>query len=208
MLPTLSPAAPPPGLPCAEACERNKGPILEHLLRHFVSTHRVLEIGSGTGQHAVHFAPALPRLVWQTTEREAEVDVVRAWLAVRPAPNLPAPLVLDVLGEWPADNWDAVFSANTLHIMSWAGVQAFFAGVGRVLAPRGLLAVYGPFNYHGEYTSPSNRDFDAWLRRRDPASGLRDVDAVHALAAEQGLDQLADHAMPANNRLLVWRRGR
>jgi len=195
------------GLPCAEACERNKAPILALLSEHFAGLGRVLEIGSGTGQHAAYFAPALPWLLWQASERPGELDAVRAWREANPAPNLPPPLELDVLGAWPADAWDGVFSANTLHIMGWRGVEAFFAGVGRVLVPGGVLAVYGPFNYHGTWTSPSNRDFDAFLRRRDPDSGLRDVEAVHALAAGAGLRPLADHAMPANNRLLVWRAG-
>jgi uncharacterized protein (DUF1810 family) len=196
----------PAGLPCSEACERNKEPILARLREHFAHLRWVLEIGSGTGQHAVHFASALPWLVWQTTERATEIAAVRAWLAAVPAPNLPPPLVLDVLGDWPAGSWDGVFSANTLHIMGWKGVQALFAGAGRVLEPGGVLAVYGPFNYGGTWTCPSNRDFDAFLRRRDPASGLRDVEAVHALAAGAGLQRVADHDMPANNRLLVWRR--
>jgi cyclopropane fatty-acyl-phospholipid synthase-like methyltransferase len=192
-------------LPCSQACERNKEPILALLRGHFARVKRVLEIGSGTGQHAVHFAPALPHLVWQTSERASEIDGVRSWLAARPAPNLPPPLALDVHDAWPDGPWDAVFSANTLHIMDWKGVEAFFRGVGSILDAEGLLAVYGPFNYHGEYTSPSNREFDAWLMRRDPLSGIRDVDAVHALAAAQRLACIADHALPANNRLLVWR---
>jgi SAM-dependent methyltransferase len=193
-------------LPCSEACGRNKGPILERLRGHFAGLRRVLEIGSGTGQHAAHFAPALAHLEWQCSEREDGIDILRAGLQAAPAPNLPPPCVLDVLGPWPDGDRDGIFSANTLHIMGWDGVRALFDGIGRVLAPGGIVAIYGPFNYGGTWTSDSNRDFDAFLRRRDPASGLRDAEAVHALARAVGLEAIADHAMPANNRLLVWRR--
>jgi hypothetical protein len=120
-----------------------------------------------------------------------------------------APVELDVLvTPWPAPPADAVFSANTLHIMGWPGVEAFFAGIATALAEDGAkLAVYGPFRYRGDYTSPSNAAFDDWLKRRDPASGIRDFEAVDALARAAGLTLAADHAMPANNQLLVWRRG-
>ena len=110
-------------------------------------------------------------------------------------------------GPWPTGPYDAVFSANILHIVGWPGVEAFFAGVGRVLDAAGMLVVYGPFNAGGTYTSESNRDFDAWLKARDPRSGIRDVEAVQALAAQVGLHTVDDVAMPANNRCLVWRRG-
>ena len=191
-------------LPFSEACERNKEPILDKLRVHFAAATRVLEIGSGTGQHALHFAAALPQLLWQTSEMPGQCDAVRAWLAARPLPNVLAPIALDVCGAWPAGPFDAIFSANTLHIMGWDGVCALFRGVAGCLAPNGVLAIYGPFNYGGRYTSDSNAAFDEWLRRRDPASGIRDHEAVDALARAAGLQPLADHAMPANNRLLVW----
>lgn len=193
-------------LPFSEACERNKEPILAQLRVHFASTRHVLEIGSGTGQHALHFAAAMPHLSWQPTEVPGELDGIRAWMASRPLPNLLAPRELDVRGSWPARSYDAVFSANTLHIMEWDAVRAFFRGVSRCLESGGVLAVYGPFKDDGRFTSEGNAAFDAWLRQRDPASGLRDIEAVHALATEAGLVAEADHAMPANNRLLVWRR--
>src|SRR5512139_2573099 len=139
-------------LPFSEACERNKGPILERLRVHFAAVRRVLEIGSGTAQHALHFATALPHLEWQTSERPGELDAIRAWLAVEPRPNVLAPLALDVRGAWPPGPWDAVFSANTLHIMDWEAVRAFFDGVARGLASGGVLAIYGPFNYGGHFT--------------------------------------------------------
>jgi hypothetical protein len=121
-------------------------------------------------------------------------------------PNTPKPIELDVRGTWPQARFDAVFSANTLHIMGWPDVQRLFAGLATVLATNAILAVYGPFNYGGTYTSDSNRDFDAWLKTRDPVSGIRDFEAVDALARGIGLQLAADVAMPANNRTLIWRR--
>ncbi|WCE06066.1 DUF938 domain-containing protein [Pseudoxanthomonas sp. JBR18] len=193
--------------PFAPACERNRDPILKVLRGAFAQARSVLEIGSGTGQHAVYFAGALPQLCWQTSERAEHLPGLRAWLDEADLPNTPAPLGLDVAqGPWPATRFDAVFSANTLHIMGWPQVQAFFAGLDAVLAADGTLAVYGPFNDGGTYTSDSNAQFDQWLKARDPVSGIRDVEAVDALAHGIGLRLEHDHAMPANNRLLVWRR--
>jgi SAM-dependent methyltransferase len=197
----------PEGLPFSAACERNKGPILEHLRRHLAGAVDVLEIGSGTGQHAVYFAAHLPHLRWQASERPENLPVLTARLAAEPSPNLAGAIALDVAaGPWPAARFSAVFSANTLHIMDWRAVQACFAGIGDALVPGGLLAVYGPFRYGGEYTSASNRAFDQDLKRRDPASGIRDFEAVDSLARHHQLALVADHAMPANNQLLVWRR--
>lgn len=197
--------------PYAPSCERNRDPILQVLRRCFAHSRRVLEIGSGTGQHAVHFAAALPHLTWQCSERAEHLPGIGLWLHEAALPNTPPALALDVRdGPWPAADYDAVFSANTLHIMDWASVQAFFAGVGALLgaaAPgAGTLAVYGPFNYAGRFSSDSNRQFDAWLKARDAASGVRDFEAVDALARAQGLALLDDVAMPAHNRCLVWRR--
>ena len=197
--------------PQAPSCERNREPILAVLRTHFADRHRVLEIGSGTGQHAVHFAAALPQLIWQCADVADNLPGIRLWLDEAALANTPAPLVLDVRGAWPASHYDAVFSANTLHILGWAEVEALFAGVDTVLAHAGaagggVLAVYGPFNYSGAFTSASNREFDAWLKARDPRSGIRDFEAVDALARGIGLRLLADIAMPANNRMLVWGR--
>ena len=167
----------------------------------------MLEVGSGTGQHAVFFAPALPDTVWQTSDVEENLPAVRLWLDDAKLPNLPPPLRLDVNGPWPDAQFDAVFTANTLHIMGWSEVGKFFAGLGKVLEPRGLLAVYGPFNYDGKFTSESNRAFDGYLKSRSSVSGIRDFEAVNGLAAGIGLKRLNDYAMPANNRLLLWVRG-
>ena len=195
------------GKPFAPACERNREPIRGVLRAAFADRREVLEIGSGTGQHAVHFAAAMPWLTWQCSDRGESLPGIRLWLDEAALPNTPPPLELDVVaGPWPSRRFDAVFSANTLHIMGWPAVQAFFSGVDRVLAETGALAVYGPFNYGGSYTSDSNRDFDAWLKARDPDSAIRDFEAVDALARAGGLALLDDIAMPANNRCLLWRR--
>jgi len=191
----------------SEACERNKQPILGMLRDELAESDRVLEIGSGTGQHAVHFARHMRHLEWQPTDRADYLPDLGARIAEEGTPNLLAPLELDVLQtQWPAVTADAVYSANTLHIMSWPEVEAFFSGVGQVLAVGGVLVVYGPFRYAGRFTSESNAAFDISLRERDPASGIRDIEAVNRLAETQGLALTADHAMPANNQLLVWAR--
>ncbi|HYM29148.1 MAG TPA: DUF938 domain-containing protein [Steroidobacteraceae bacterium] len=191
----------------SEACERNKGPILAVLRGELAASRAVLEIGSGTGQHAVYFSAHLPHLHWQPTEVPAQLPELAARIRLEGGPNLRAPLALDV-GErpWTAPAVDAVFSANTLHIMSWERVRDFFRGVGALLTTPGVLCVYGPFRYRGGYTSDSNAEFDRFLKGRDPLSGIRDFEALEALAHAEGLAFAADHDMPANNRTLVWRR--
>jgi SAM-dependent methyltransferase len=190
-------------LPMSEACERNKEPILAVLRTSFAEVRNVLEIGSGTGQHAVHFARYLSHLTWHPTEQLSYLPDLTARVQLEGSPNLRPPTVLDVRQSvWPVLSVDAVFTANTLHIMSWAEVTAMYRGIGEVLAPRGVLCVYGPFRYTGEYTSESNQGFDRMLKERDPRSGLRDVNAVTELAASYGLDLVADHDLPAFNRLL------
>jgi|SRR5579883_1729223 len=192
--------------PYAEACDRNRGPILEVLRDHFADRRHVLEIGSGTGQHAVYFAASLPQLIWQTSDLEPNLRGIRLWLAESALPNLPQPIALDVTGSWPDARFDAIFTANTLHIMSWADVCALFAALPKVLTADAVLAVYGPFNYAGRFTSPSNAAFDEWLKQRSPLSGIRDFTAVDELARSIGFALVEDRAMPANNRTLVWRR--
>ncbi|MHB1076233.1 DUF938 domain-containing protein [Thiobacillus sp.] len=191
--------------PFSESCVQNRDPILAILRPLFADRRHVLEIGSGTGQHAVYFAADLPHLVWQTADVPQHHPGIQAWLEEAALPNVLPPLALDVNDTaWRSGRYDAVFSANTLHIMGWPEVERFFAGVGAVLQAGGILAVYGPFNYGGRYTSESNARFDAWLKARDPASGVRDFEAVDALARSQGLVLQQDIAMPANNRTLVW----
>ena len=185
--------------PFSEASERNRAPILFHLKRIFRECKQVLEIGSGTGQHAAYFAPELPHLVWQASDVAEHLPGIREWM-----PD-PPPIELDVDKEWPAVPADAVFSANTCHIMSWPQVQRMFEGIGKMPSVT-TFCLYGPFHYGGDPTSESNARFDASLRRRDPASGIRDVEAVVALAKRNGFALTEDNAMPANNRLLVFQK--
>ena len=198
-------------LPFSQACENNQAPILEVLQTNFQDRQHVLEIGSGTGQHSVFFAPRLPQLVWQTSDLLASHESIAAWHQAHGAANLRAPVEFDLASSnWPqpadAVPFDAVFTSNTCHIVSWPLVARMFDLVGANLPAGGTLAIYGPFNYGGQFTSESNRAFDAWLRQRDPASGIRDFEAIHAQAQAQGLELQLDQAMPANNRTLVFRK--
>jgi SAM-dependent methyltransferase len=192
--------------PYAESCEQNREPIIAVLRRLFADRSLALEIGSGTGQHAVYFAPQLPHLHWQTSDRDENHPGINAWLDEYGLANVSPPLSLDVTGDWPERRFDAVFSANTAHIMSWPQVECFFRGVGQVLESGGCFALYGPFNFGGEYTSESNRSFDAWLQGRDPHSGIRNFEDLNGLAEGNRLTLMEDIAMPANNRILVWRK--
>ncbi len=192
--------------PYSEACERNKSPILAVLSNAFADRSAVLEVGSGTGQHALHFAQALRHLSWQPSDVAQNLPGLQAQFAGIELPNLRAPIVLDLDEDWAPLGCDAVFSANTLHIVSWSRVERFFRHVGTQLTEGGVLVVYGPFNSGGRFTSEGNAQFDAMLRVRDPASGIRDIEAVDVLARGQGFTLAEDIAMPANNRTLVWRR--
>ena len=193
--------------PFAPACERNRDPILAVLRPHFADRSRVLEVGSGTGQHAVHFAAAMPFLVWQTSDVAENLPGIRMWLDDAKLRNTPPPLVLDVDGnDWPAAPFDAIFSANTLHIMSWPEVERFFGALDAITTRDAKLAIYGPFNYGGAFTSASNAAFDESLKARAPHMGIRDIEAVDALARKAGFAMIDDVAMPANNRTLVWQR--
>ncbi|APO95888.1 DUF938 domain-containing protein [Xanthomonas vesicatoria] len=207
--------------PFSPASARNRDPILAVLQRHFADRHQALEIGAGTGQHAVHFAAAMPWLQWQASDHADHLPGMRQWLDEAALSNTPPPIAMQaVLTPTPGlaplptlpvlpdgqRGFDAIYSANTLHIMGWPQVQALFAGLPAVMAPQAVMAVYGPFNRDGQFTSESNRDFDAMLRARDAASGIRDAAEVDALAAQVGLQLVEDVEMPANNRCRVWRR--
>jgi SAM-dependent methyltransferase len=192
-------------LPFSAACERNQEPILQVLLVGFADRTQVLEVGSGTGQHAVYFAKHLAHLTWHPTEQLAYLPDLSARVKLEGTSNLRPPTLLDVRQSiWPVRAVDAIFTANTLHIMSWLEVQALYRGIGNVLSPGGVLYVYGAFRYGGRYTSDSNREFDLSLQARDHQSGLRDIEAVTALAAQYGLSLRADHDLPAFNRLLMF----
>ncbi|MFZ1446415.1 MAG: DUF938 domain-containing protein [Candidatus Dechloromonas phosphoritropha] len=192
--------------PHAPACERNSEPILDVLRDHFGDRRSVLEIGSGTGQHAIFFAARLPHLVWQASDREENLPGINAWLDEAGLPNTPPALELDVTASWPTGRYDAVFSANTLHIMAWAAVERLFAGLPGVLADQAKVAIYGPFNYGGRFTSESNAAFDLRLREDAPHQGIRDFEKVNGLAEMAGLELVEDRAMPSNNRCLIWRK--
>jgi len=191
--------------PFSQACENNKRPILTVLQQAFAGVDRVLEIGSGTGQHAVFFAEAMPWLTWQPSDRAEHLPGIRVWCEEAALANLAPPLELDVdATPWPIATTTAVFSANTAHIMSWPTVERFIAGVGALICSGGVFCLYGPFNYAGGYTSASNAQFDAWLRDRDPLGGIRDFEAIERLANAAGFVLQDDRPMPANNRTLVW----
>lgn len=194
--------------PFAESCEENKNDILPKLREWFADRSSVLEIGSGTGQHAVYFAEQMPYLQWHTSDRDENHVGIHQWLTEANLPNTHLPLSLNVKEQpWPSVEVDAVFSANTVHIMHWPEVELMFAGIGQLLPTQGLFALYGPFNYHGEFTSDSNARFDVWLKNRDPESGVRDFEALNALAEQAGMQLQEDAEMPCNNRLLCWRKG-
>lgn len=192
---------------CSPACERNKRPILERLQVWLAEVCSVVEIGSGTGQHALYFAEQLPWLRWQPTDTGEYFRMLARQLEqARPA-NLCAPLELDVRSPvWPVRSADAVFTANTLHYMSKGANEALVAGCAELLPPGGLLLVYGPFRYGGAFTAPSNARFDEWLKASDLQRGVRDFEWLEAVAAAQGLHLRDDVAMPANNQLLIWQR--
>lgn len=193
--------------PFAEACEENKWPILAVLQQQFADCRTILEIGSGTGQHAVFFAEQLPHLHWQPSDVAENLPGIRLWQGESQRDDLVAPFVLDLRKPaWPQDTYDGIFSANTVHIMGWPAVEILFAGVARVLAPGGRFCLYGPFKYDGVHTSENNARFDTGLRQRDPVSGVRDVTDLQRLAGSAGLSLVDDIEMPVNNRTLVWQK--
>lgn len=191
----------------SQSCENNKSPILTVLSKCFSANEKVLEIGSGTGQHAVFFSTALPHLTWQTSDQAQYLPNLIERLTLE-ANTLPSPFTLDVTQAWqlPLQEFDAAFTANSLHIMSHAMVEAFFSGLGNHLAATADLCIYGPFNYQGQYTSESNARFDIWLKQQDERSQIKDFEWICELASEQGFHLVEDHTMPSNNRLLHFRR--
>ena len=199
-------------LPFSQACENNQQPILEVLQQELKNSHHVLEVGSGTGQHSVYFAPCLTHLHWQTSDVYANHAIINAWHAAYPAPNLYAPLSFDISSDSIPINktinalYDAVFTANTLHIMSWSLVSKLFELVGDTLPLKGKFIVYGPFNENGRYSSDSNRQFDYSLRQRDSNSGIRALEDIIEVAEKQHLLLINRYKMPANNEILVFQK--
>ena len=193
--------------PYSESCERNQRPILKVLQETLTNQQHVLEIASGTGQHAVYFGRALPHLSWQTSELTQNHEGILAWLNEIKLPNVLPPITINVNDtKWPVGIVDTVFNANTVHIITWPEVERLFAGIARVLNPSGILCLYGPFKYKGEFTSESNARFDALLKSRNRNSGIRDFEAINRLAETHGLLLMKDVAMPNYNQTLVWQR--
>ncbi|KGK00206.1 MULTISPECIES: DUF938 domain-containing protein [Pseudoalteromonas] len=192
--------------PFSQACENNKNHILKALQPALQNAGSVLEIGSGTGQHSVFFAKKLPHLQWYTSDREVNHQGIKLWHDEVQLANLHPPLLLDLNDPWPVNKVDAIYTANTFHIVSWELITRFFAGVNQHLNQQGVVCVYGPFKYKGEFTSPSNDEFNSLLQSRDSLSGIRDFEAVEQLAVQSGLKLLSDTAMPANNQLLIFKR--
>ncbi len=192
----------------SQACENNKEPILQIIKTIFLESTTVWEIGSGTGQHACYFAQHLPHLTWQPTDRRENIEDIDCWVDEAGLTNIRKSLVLNVTDkEWPCQSIDALFTANTLHIMHWEEVECFFNRLNQYLTEQASICIYGPFNYEGQYTSNSNKQFDQWLKSRDPESGIRDFEAIEQLAELAGLSIKNDFSMPANNRLLVFQKG-
>jgi cyclopropane fatty-acyl-phospholipid synthase-like methyltransferase len=195
------------GLPFSQAAENNRDAILEQLRGLLESSRSVLEVGAGTGQHAVHFAAALPQLHWQPSEHPSALATLRLRCEAAAIDNLEQPVALDICeGPWPRPWPDALYTANTLHIVARDQVEALFAACAGGATSGSRLIVYGPFNYAGRYTSESNANFDQWLKDRDPQSAIRDFEWVDELAQAAGYTLVVDIAMPANNRLLCWQR--
>lgn len=193
--------------PYAPASERNSKPILAVLQHELQGASSVLEIGSGTGQHAACFAPALSHLTWQPTDLAEHLPGIRAWIADAAATNILEPFALDVRDDVETPGlFDAMFSANTAHIMHFPAVERLFALAGRVLGRKGVFCLYGPFRLQGEFSTRSNAEFHRSLRQQDPGMGIRDLEAVDSLAVQHGLEPRRCYALPANNLLRVWRR--
>ena len=194
--------------PFAQSCEENKVVILQQLKNLLATANNCLEIGSGTGQHAVHFSEHLPHLSWQPSELKENIQGIKLWIEESVADNIQSPIELDVYDTlWMQDKlYDAAFTANTLHIMSIKHVEKLFSGLGRVLSKDALFICYGPFNYNGQFSSESNARFELWLKQQNPLSGLRDLDDLKRFAANHDIELIDDIEMPVNNRLLVWQK--
>ena len=190
--------------PFAQAAQQNRDDILPILKEAFKHSSHVLEIGSGTGQHAVYFAQHLKHLTWQTSDLARMLPGIQLWIDEASLPNLPTPIELDVNQSWPPANFDALYAANVTHIMHWPDIEAMFAGINKSLQREAIFCLYGPFNIDGKYTSASNESFDQWLKQRDPDSGLRDKQELDKLADKYGLEVSQKWDMPANNMILSW----
>jgi cyclopropane fatty-acyl-phospholipid synthase-like methyltransferase len=189
----------------SQACDENREPILKLIRKVFANAHSILEIGSGTGQHAVYFARQLPHLTWQPTDLEENHASIQAWRDESGLENVRPPIALDVSASaWPDSIYDGFFSANTAHIMNPEEVQRMFSGIGNLLPTGAHCCLYGPFNYDGAFTSDSNKQFDSWLKKRNPASGIRYFEVFSELGDAKGFILMGDNEMRVNYRLIVW----
>lgn len=192
--------------PYSESCDQNRTPILDVIRPLLERSRLLLEIGSGTGQHAVYFAENLQHLIWQTSDRVEYLPGITMWLEEANLENLRLPVELDVTdSKWPDNEFDAIFTANSVHIMSWSEVESLFSGVGERLSAGGVFIIYGPFNYNHRYTSESNQQFDQWLKSYNPLSCIKNFEDIETLALQAKMRLLDDIQMPANNRILVWK---
>ena len=194
-----------PEKPFSPAAQQNRDAILPVLKIEFDHVRSILEIGSGTGQHAVYFAQHLPKLNWQTSDKKENIAGIQLWVDEANLKNTLPPIVLDVTEQWPKSIYEGAFAANVAHIMHWHEIELMFAGLATVLAANATFCLYGPFNVNGEYTSESNREFDQWLHNRDPLSCIRDKDELDALARQNNFTLYKDLDMPCNNRILCWK---
>ncbi len=193
--------------PYAESCDQNRNAILDVIEPLLLNSSSLLEIGSGTGQHAVYFTEKLPHIIWNTSDRAENLEGIKLWLSDADNENLPAPIELDVKQKsWPEITIDTVFTANTCHIMNQQSVEIMITQAGELIPAGGQLIIYGPFNYNQKYTSPSNEKFDQWLKQRDAESAIRNFEDLNELARQAGLNLVSDYEMPANNRILHWRK--
>ena len=195
-----------PEKPYAAAAEQNQDAILPILLEEFSNKQNILEIGSGTGQHAVYFAQQLPQLIWHPSDKAENLAGIQQWINEADLPNVQMPIELDVCNQWPQKRFDGAFAANVAHIMHWHEIEAMFTGLTSILVPNAVFCLYGPFNINGNYTSDSNRKFDQWLQSRDPHSCIRDKDDLNILAKKNSLLLHKDWEMPHNNRILSWKK--
>ena len=188
------------------SCERNKLPIWQAIMPYIADKKTVLELGSLSGQHACYFTEQLVNTSWQCSDLDSNIGVLNQNLACHGNHNLSPAIVLDVANNshWPAQIYDVIYSANTLHIMSWQHVQKLFSHINQCLHQDSLVIIYGPFKFNQAFTSDSNAAFELWLKERDSQSGIRDFEAVEKLAQQAGLSLLINLDMPANNQLLIW----
>ena len=193
--------------PFSQACENNRAPISQVLERTLVDCQSVLEIGSGTGQHAVWFSRAMPHLQWQTSDRVENHQGIKQWISDSSLENIHHPLELDVgAGPWPEGLFDAIFTANTAHIMALSEVELMFSGVSKLLISGGLFCLYGPMQYSGVISAESNRAFDAKLRAVKSTQGIRVFNDLNKLATRAGMELIEDNDLPANNQLIIWQK--